>query len=183
MTILPSDVDPLDDDPSEDLSPIDITQNYPGFSVGSQQESSFSTPVESMLVESYRDKLKKMYRINDETFNELIPNLRMIDNKLYYEGRDRHGNPVNILIEDKSGGVYTLSTIESKRGGTSFIRTIETFELSQRSKRPTVQEQPIKPTVVDRQTISYDNLAIEQAEQLIQPTVQEQPVEPTIADI
>jgi len=33
-----------DDDPSEDLSHIDITQNDPGFSGGSQQETSFITP-------------------------------------------------------------------------------------------------------------------------------------------
>jgi len=46
-----------------------------------------------------------MYNINSETFNELIPNLRMIDKKLYYEVRDRHGKPVNVLIEDKNGGV------------------------------------------------------------------------------
>jgi len=76
-----------------------------------------------MLIESYRDKFKKMYRINDETFNELIPTVRMIDNTLYHEGRDRRGNPVNALTEDKSVGIYALSTIESKRGGTSFIHT------------------------------------------------------------
>jgi len=68
--------DTPDDDPSEDLSLIDVSQNNPEFSTpeGSRQETSFSTPVESMLIESYRDKFKKMYRINDETFNKLIPN-------------------------------------------------------------------------------------------------------------
>jgi len=98
----------------------------------------------------------------------------MIDNKLNYGGRDRRGNPVNVLIEDKSGGVYALSTVKV---------VLVLYAQLKRSKRPTVQEQPIEPTVVDRQTISDNNLDIEQAEQLIQPTgFSEQPVESTVVD-
>jgi len=46
------DMIPSDDYPSEDLSSIDVTQNDPGFSGGSQQETSFITPEESRWIES-----------------------------------------------------------------------------------------------------------------------------------
>jgi len=72
----------------------------------------------------------------------------MIDDKLYYEGRDGDGDSVNVLIEDTHGGVYALSTLENRTGGTSFARAIEMFELSRLGARPKVQNQPIaKPDV------------------------------------
>jgi len=54
--------DTQDDDPSEDLSTIDITQNDPGFSGGSQQETSFITTEASQAsrwIKSFKDSLSQ----------------------------------------------------------------------------------------------------------------------------
>jgi len=129
---------------------IDITQNTTSFTVEGRS-------LGYMESENCRGKFKSRYNIDDKTFDEILPNLRMIDDILYYKGRDRGGNPVNVLIENMSGGVYALSTIENKVRGTSFAPAIERFELSRLGTRPKVQGQPIEQTVVNRQLITFDN--------------------------
>jgi len=154
MTILPSGVDPLDDDPSEDLLTIDITQNDPGFSVGSQQETSFITPEASQAswwIELYRASFKSKYGIDDNIFNTLRLDLERRGGNLYYE---------DVQINRKDGkGFYALASIKGK-GAAEFKRIVQEGQRrvqARRSKQQTVQGQPIEPSVVDRQSMTFDN--------------------------
>jgi len=140
---------------NEDVIPPDdedITQNDPGFSGESQQETSFNTPEGSQAsrwIELYRASFKSKYRIGDNTFDVLRLNLTQRGCKLYYK---------DAQINRKDGeGLYALTSIKGK-GAAEFKRVVEE---GQRTKQLTVQERPIEPTVVDRQPITFDNPAFD----------------------
>jgi len=106
--------DTPDDDPSEDLSHTDITQNDPGFSGRSRQETSFFQPEGSQAsrwIESYRDSFKNKYGINDKTFDMLKLDLTRRSNKIYFknlsltfdDGRTLYAlNSVQVLLSSKT---------------------------------------------------------------------------------
>jgi len=99
---------PPDDDPSEDLSTIDLTQNYPGFSGGSQQETSFFHPEGSQAsrwIEAYRDSFKSKYKIDDKTFDALRLDLSRRGNTIYF----RHLS----LTYDDGQKLYSLNSLKS----------------------------------------------------------------------
>jgi len=143
-----------DEQPSLNTS-RDITENETDFS----QDGSSMGGLDYKAIEGFRNKFKSKYNIDDETFDELRKNLIMIDDKLYYKGRNGSGDPVNVLIEGIRTKVYALRTIENMEGGTRFACAIEMFELSRPGARTKVQnqpKQPVEPTVVNRQPIEHE---------------------------
>jgi len=140
------DIVPPDDDSSENLSIIDVSQNNPEFSPpeGSQQETSFITPEgsqESRWIESYRDSFKSKYEIDDKTFYALRLYLRRKGNKIYFQ--------LSLSFDD-GRKLYSLNSLKSKgaaefkniiRGGQRRVQA-RLIEEARRSIQPTVQEQP-----------------------------------------
>jgi len=140
----PQDDDPIDDDDQDPLSNpslTDITQN----------ETSFITPEWSQAsswVESYRDSFKNNYGIDDKTFDVLRLNLNRKDGNIYYKTSQ---------INRKDGNwLYALASIKGK-GAAEFKRVVEEGQRRRQEQHPKVREQPIEPTVVDRQPITFDN--------------------------
>jgi len=148
-----------DDDLSDDLPHIDITHNDPGFSGGSQQETSFITPEGSQAsrwIESYRYSFKSKYGIDDNTFDTLRLNLNRRGNKIYFKNLSLSfddGRKLYSLNSLKSTGAAEFKNIIRGEQGRVQARSIEG---ARRSKQPTVQEQPIEPTVVDGKSMTFD---------------------------
>jgi len=83
--------------------------------------------------------------IDDKTFDALRLNLNRRDGNLYYEASQ---------ISRKNGkGLLALASVKGK-GATEFRNIIRG---GQQRVHPKVQEQPVEPTVVDRQSVTFDN--------------------------
>jgi len=148
------------DDPSNDIPLTDITKNDTEFPQpeGSQKETSFITPKGSQasrFIESYRCMFKNKYGIDDKTFGVLRLDLELRGSNLYYEDAQ--------IMRKDGKGLYSLGSIKGK-GAVEFKRIVEEgqrrvqarlIEGARRSK------QPIEPTVVDKQSRTFDNQAFD----------------------
>jgi len=151
MNVIPPDNNPIDD----------ITQNDPGFSGESQQETNFTTPewdINRTRIDMYREKFMTTYGIDDATFNLLKEDLVFKDKKIYYKSK----SGVLVLLSGKIKELVALSSITGK-GATEFRNIVTGVQRELASRRQASQQRAsqLRESKITRQPITFDNPAFE----------------------